>query len=225
MKSNKDFETIFRLLEKNPNKTYLDTASKSYRYSPFQVLVSTVLSQRTKDIQTDRAAKSLFKKFNSPKKIADAGAKEIQGLIKPAGFYKTKARRIKELSRQLIEKFNGRVPANEAALLSLPGVGQKTAACVMVYAFNIPAMPVDTHVHRVSNRIGWAKTKTPEQTQKQLMKTVPRKYWLKLNDLLVRHGQTTCLARKPKCFSCKINSYCNYFDKIIQKHPKKETNK
>jgi len=225
MKSNKDFDSVFRLLEKNQSKTYLDIASKTYAYTPFQILISTVLSQRTKDIQTDRAAKKLFKRFKTAKQLAKANTREIQELIKQAGFYKVKAKRIKEIAKKLIENHKGRVPENETNLLSLPGVGHKTAACVLIYAFNIPAIAVDTHVHSISNRFGWVKTKTPEQTRKKLIELIPKKHWLKLNDLLVRHGQTTCLARKPKCFSCKINSYCNYFDKIIQKHPKKETNK
>jgi len=121
-----------------------------------------------------------------------------------------KAARIKRISRELLERFQGRVPKNMDKLLSLHGVGRKTANCVLVYAFKVPAMPVDTHVHRISNLIGWVKTKTPEKTEMELLRIIPRKYWIVMNELLVRHGQSICLPRRPRCEICPINKYCNF---------------
>ncbi|MEW6295656.1 MAG: endonuclease III [Candidatus Diapherotrites archaeon] len=188
---------------------------------PFRVLISTVLSQRTRDANTDKASKNLFAKFNSPKKLARAGLMEIQKLIRPSGFYKVKAKRIKAISKQLTENFNGRVPEKIEGLLSLEGVGRKTANCVLVYAFNIPAIPVDTHVHRISNRIGLVKAKTPEQTEKALVKVIPRNYWIELNDLMVKFGQRICLPRNPKCSICHLKIFCDYYFLVMKKNESK----
>ncbi len=179
--------------------------------TPFQVLISTVLSQRTRDENTAIASKRLFKQFPNAEKLSKAPVARIEKLIKPAGFYRVKAKRIKAISRLLVERFNGQPPKNLEQLLSLPGVGRKTANCVLVYAFKEPAMPVDTHVHRISNRLGLVQTKTPEQTEQALMKLVPKKNWLKLNHLFVRYGQTICLPRNPKCPECRLRSKCPYF--------------
>ncbi len=179
--------------------------------SPFKVLVSTVLSQRTKDTNTAKASTLLFSRLATPKQIASAQLKQIERLIKPSGFYKTKARYIKELSKQLLANFNGEVPCSLEQLLSLKGVGRKTANCVLVYGFRKPAVPVDTHVHRISNRIGLVKTKTPEQTEKELMKTVPKRHWIELNELIVKFGQQVCLPRNPRCSTCKVAVYCDFF--------------
>ncbi|MBI5884617.1 endonuclease III [archaeon] len=217
MKSNTDFQAVFSLLEKNRNKTFLGFAASKKNYSPFQILISTVLSQRTKDRQTALASEMLFKKFPTTQAMANAGLKKIRQSIKQSGFYKVKSRRLKAIARLLVEKFNGKVPSTESELLSLPGVGFKTAACTLVYAFGIPSICVDTHVHRVSNRLGWVKTKSPEKTRHALMQLIPKNYWLKLNGLLVKHGQSVCLPRNPKCLECRINAYCNYFKEKFSK--------
>ncbi len=119
------------------------------------------------------------------------------------------------VSRQLLEEFGGRVPDNEEGLLKLHSVGRKTANCVLVYGFNKPAIPVDTHVHRISNRLGLVDTKRPEETEAQLVKTVPRRYWLDLNDLFVRFGQTTCKPVGPRCWSCTLRSDCRYYLTVV----------
>ncbi|MFH1587014.1 MAG: endonuclease III [Candidatus Diapherotrites archaeon] len=180
----------------------------------FKVLIATALSARTRDANTAKAAKNLFSKYNTPKKLAAAEIKDIEKLIKASGFYKIKARRIKEISRVLLEDFGGKVPNEIDALVSLPGVGRKTANCVLCYAFNIPAIAVDTHVHRISNRLGLVKTKNPEETEESLSKTLPKKYWLAINELMVKFGQRMCLPRSPKCGECPINSYCDYYENI-----------
>jgi len=184
---------------------------------PFNVLISTILSQRTKDKNTEKATKQLFAKYSRAKEIAAAQAGEIRKLIRPAGFYNMKAKRIKEASRQIAERFNGKVPADLEKLLSLPGVGRKTANCVLVYGFGIPAIPVDVHVHRVSNRIGLVKAKTPEETEKQLRERIPEKHWIELNNLFVRYGQAVCLPRSPKCMECAIRPNCDYFSSTQEK--------
>jgi len=196
--------TIIKLLEKDYNLTFYS------REKPFNVLISVMLSQRTRDENTLIASKKLFSRFDTAKKLANADISEVKKLIKQSGFYNVKARRIKEVSRILLNKYNCKVPHELDKLLELPGVGRKTANCVLVYAFRKPAMPVDTHVHRISNRVGFVKTKTPEQTEQELVKTIPRKYWIKINELFVKHGQTICNPIKPKCSKCSIKKLCNY---------------
>jgi len=188
------------------------------RMGAFQILVGTVLSQRTKDVNTERAAKQLFKKYKTAKQIANAPISEIRKLIKPSGFYKVKAKHIKALCKILIERYNGKVPRNREQLMQLPGVGAKTSGIVMVYGFGIPdAIPVDVHVHRISNRIGLVKTKKPEDTEVQLMKIVPKRSWIELNELFVLFGQNVCVARKPKCWECPIAKYCDYYKNVFKK--------
>ncbi|GAI86347.1 unnamed protein product, partial [marine sediment metagenome] len=173
-----------------------------------KILISTILSARTRDANTRIATEKLFAKFNTPKTIAEANLDEIELLIKSSGFYKVKAARIKDVSRILVEKYNSNVPDIYEELMSLPGVGSKTANCVLVYAYKVPAIPVDTHVHRISNRLGWVKTKTPLKTEVALKNTIPKELWLKLNRLFVRFGQQICVSIKPKCESCSINNIC-----------------
>lgn len=182
--------------------------------APFKVLIATVLSARTRDANTAKAAKSLFSKYDTPEKLAVAELKGIEKLIMPSGFYKIKAGRIRAISRILIEDFGGKVPKEIDDLVSLPGVGRKTANCVLCYAFNIPAIAVDTHVHRISNRLGLVKTKAPRRTEDSLLETLPKKYWLDINELMVKFGQRMCLPRSPKCEKCPINSYCDYYENI-----------
>ena len=181
---------------------------------PFRILIGTILSQRTKDRNTAIATNKLFSKFKTPKQMAEAKVSEIEKLIKKSGFYKTKARRIKEVSRIIVKKYKGRVPKSKEELIELPGVGPKTAGCVLVYGMNIDAIPVDTHVHRISNRLGIVKTKTPEQTEKKLEKIVPKKYWKYVNELFVIYGQNVCRPIKPRCEICSIKNYCDYYKKL-----------
>ena len=188
-------------------EAHLDELAKK-KQDPFKILISTILSARTKDANTRISTERLFAKYNTPKRIAEADIKEIEQLIKPSGFYKVKAARVKEVSKVLIEKYNSSVPENYEELMSLPGVGSKTANCVLVYAFKVPAIPVDTHVHRISNRLGWVKTKNPLQTEKALRDTIPKELWLKLNRLFVRFGQQICVPIKPKCEICSLNDGC-----------------
>lgn len=175
---------------------------------PFYVLITTVLSQRTRDSETNSAAENLFKDFGSPEELIHADEDEIENLIKNVGFYRVKTQRIKQISRMILDEYNGTVPDNINDLLKLPGVGRKTANCVLTYAFSKKAIAVDTHVHRISNRFGLVDTKTPDQTEDELKKTVPESLWDQINELFVRFGQNTCRPVSPKCDSCVLNDLC-----------------
>lgn len=175
---------------------------------PYRVLIRTILSQRTRDENTDEATANLFSKYKDIYEIADADTEDIEELIRCAGFYRVKAGRIKEVSRLLIDQFGGEVPDNMDELLLLPGVGRKTANCVLVYAFEKAAIPVDTHVHRISNRWGLVNTKNPEETEFELEKIVPENQQILLNDLMVQFGQTICKPISPQCEICPLTDLC-----------------
>ena len=203
-----EFSEIFDKIEEQlEGEAHLDELARK-KQDPFKILISTILSARTRDANTRIATEKLFAKFSTPKTIAEANLDEIELLIKSSGFYKVKAARIKDVSRILVERYNSNVPDNYKELISLPGVGSKTANCVLVYAYKVPAIPVDVHVHRISNRLGWVKTKTPPKTEVALKNTIPKELWLKLNRLIVRFGQQICISIKPKCESCSINNIC-----------------
>jgi endonuclease-3 len=184
------------------------TALEHYEGSPFVVLISTILSQRTRDENTVKASNQLFAAYKTSEQIATAPIEKIEGLIKPSGFYKVKAMRVKEVSRIITERYNGEVPSSLSELLQLPGVGRKTANCVLVYGFRKRAIPVDTHVHRISNRLGLVKTKTPEKTEEELCRIIPEEYWLELNELFVKFGQQICRPIKPMCVECPVKAEC-----------------
>ncbi|ADI74538.1 DNA-(apurinic or apyrimidinic site) lyase [Methanohalobium evestigatum Z-7303] len=175
---------------------------------PFYVLITTVLSQRTRDSVTNSSAKTLFNKYNSPNELVHTDEDEIESLIKNVGFYRVKTQRIKQISEMILDEYDGQVPDNLNDLLKLPGVGRKTANCVLTYAFSKKAIAVDTHVHRISNRLGLVETKTPEKTEKDLKKIVPENLWNKINELFVRFGQNTCRPVSPRCDVCVLNDTC-----------------
>lgn len=181
---------------------------------PYKILIGTILSARTRDETTTNVIKMLFSKFKSPEELSRANLKEIKELIQKIGFYNVKAARIKEVSKILVEKYNSKVPPNLEDLLSFPGVGRKTANCVLVYGFRKPAIPVDVHVHRISNRIGIVNTKKPEDTEIVLQKSIDRKYWIAVNETFVVFGQNICLPIKPKCNVCRLTNLCKYYENI-----------
>ncbi len=176
--------------------------------SPFEILVSTLLSLRTKDAVTTVATARLLEKANTPEKMLALSEKQIQKLIYPVGFYPTKAKRLKQISSMIINQFNGIVPDSLEELLSLPGVGRKTANLVLIEGFGHDAICVDTHVHRISNRIGLVDTRTPEQTEDALRQTLPARYWKRYNALLVCFGQTICVPVSPFCSNCPVKRGC-----------------
>ncbi|MBR6024533.1 MAG: endonuclease III [Methanobrevibacter sp.] len=179
-------------------------------HDPYRVLVRTILSQRTRDENTDQATSNLFSKYKDIYEVVEAPTDDVQELIKPAGFYRVKAGRIQEVSQILIDEYGGEVPNTLEELVKLPGVGRKTANCVLVFAFELPAIPVDTHVHRISNRMGLVNTKTPDETEIELSKIAPKDLWIKLNDLMVQFGQNICKPTSPQCEMCPVNYLCDY---------------
>jgi len=183
---------------------------------PYRVLIRTILSQRTRDENTDQASALLFSKYQTIEEIAGADVEDLEQLIRRAGFYHVKARRIKMVSQILLDDYDGVVPEDVDELLNLPGVGRKTANCVLVYGFKIPAVCVDVHVHRISNRLGLVDTKTPEQTEIELIKVIPKDYWIELNDLLVQFGQTICRPVSPLHDKCPISECCDYYHDMIK---------
>jgi len=175
---------------------------------PFKVLIETVLSQRTKDENTEKAFKSLFSCYKNIFEISKLKPQDLYDLIKPAGMYKQKSERIINISKILIEKYNGKVPDELEELIKLPGVGRKTANIVLYVSFGKEALAVDTHVHRISNRLGWVKTKTPEETEVQLRKIIPSELWGPLNGSMVNFGQKICKPISPRCMECLLNEVC-----------------
>ena len=180
---------------------------------PLKILIGTILSARSRDENTSKIVRKLFQKYKNVIELANADLNDIKSIIHSIGFYNTKSERIKQVSKIIVEKFHGIVPNEVEDLLELPGVGRKTANCVLVYAFNKPAIPVDIHVHRISNRIGIVKTQNPKKTEEELIKIIDRKYWLILNNTFVRYGQNICLPIRPKCEICSLKDVCNYYKK------------
>ena len=196
---------------KPPRMTALRELRESEQGDPFAILIGTILSARTKDENTAKVVKSLFFRYKNAKDLADAKIRDVEKIIHSIGFYHVKARRIIEVAKIIHTQYKGKVPENMDALIGLPGVGRKTANCVLVYAFDQPAIPVDIHVHRISNRLGLVKTKTPEQTEEELMAKIPKKFWLQINDTFVMYGQNICKPISPMCGVCKIKRLCKYY--------------
>jgi len=206
-------DEIFKLLHQELGKYVQPVVSRSkwdeIVNTPFTTLISCILSLRTKDEVTEQASVRLLKKYNTPEKLLQLSDKQIESLIYPVGFYKTKTKRIKEISKTLLENYDGNVPEDFDELLKLKGVGRKTANIVMVYGHKRQGyLPIDTHCHRIPNRLGWIKTKTPEETEIELRKILPRNYWDDFNHLFVTFGQTICVPVSPFCSRCPIKNYC-----------------
>jgi len=177
--------------------------------SPFKVLVTTILSARTNDKTTTEAAKKLFTKVKNIGDLERIPLNQVERLIHPVGFYKNKAKYLKQMPKVLKEKFNNKIPQTIDELVKLPGVGRKTANLVVVIAFNKHGVCVDTHVHRITNRLGYVKTKTPHETEIALREKLPKRYWKTINSILVAFGQNLCRPIGPKCSICPIAQYCN----------------
>ena len=204
----KALKTI-KLIEKQVQSFKIPwVTEESKKKDPFRVLISCILSLRTKDKTTAEASKRLFRLADTPEKIIKLSANRIQKLIYPVGFYRNKTKVILGISRKIKEELRGRVPNNLEDLLKFKGVGRKTANLVLGLGYNIPAVCVDTHVHRISNRLGWVKTREPHATEEALQKIIPRNYWIKLNTQLVAFGQNICVPISPFCSRCYVGSYC-----------------
>jgi endonuclease III len=206
---NKQFDLIFKILDNEIPKYNVPVVDliKVQTNDPFKILIATILSARTKDSTTHLAAERLFKKVKQFSDFNNYSREEVEKLIYPVGFYKTKAKHLKELPLAM-KQFQGKIPNTIDDLIKLPGVGRKTANLVMSVAFGKDAICVDTHVHRISNRIGFIKTTSPFQSEMQLRKILPTKHWKRINFYFVALGQNICLPRNPKCNICPINKYC-----------------
>jgi len=194
-----------------PRMTALRELREAENGSPLSILIGTILSARTRDESTSAVVRELFSKYKTAGSLARAKLLDVEKIIKRTGFYHVKAKRIIQVASIINSKYSGQVPKTMEELLGLPGVGRKTANCVLVYAFDKPAIPVDTHVHRISNRLGLVKTKIPEETEIELMEKIPKKYWIRINDTFVMYGQNICKPISPMCSVCQIKKECSYY--------------
>jgi len=197
---------ILKKNQKTQRKTTLNRESKTY--TSFQTLISCLLSLRSKDETTEKVSKKLFAKAKTPKQILKLTNKQLEKLIFSSGHYKKKASTIKHVSKVVLQKYNNKVPDSEEELLKIKGIGRKTSNIVLCLAYNKCVIPIDTHCHRIPNRIGWVKTKTPDQTEQELYKIIPKKYWKSFNEIFVLFGRTICLPISPLCSKCPIKNYC-----------------
>ena len=205
MKTKKETVEIIKIL-----KDYYPDATCSLDFTtPFEMMISVMLAAQCTDERVNKTTPNLFSKYNTPEKMANIKQDELEDIIHPCGFYKTKAKNIIATSKILLEKFNGNVPNNMKDLQSLPGVGRKSANVVMLEAFHDPqGIAVDTHAKRISNRIGFSNESEPEKIEQDLLKQIPKEMYYDVNHLLVWHGRKICDARKPKCEECPVKMYC-----------------
>ena len=210
MKSKKDAVKIIEIL-----KEYYPDATCSLDFTtPFEMLISVMLSAQCTDERVNKTTPNLFKTYNTPEKMANIDIKELEEIIHPCGFYKKKKKNIIACSKRLVEVYNSKVPDNIEDLMTLAGVGRKSANVIMLEAFNKPVgIAVDTHAKRVSNLVGFSKESDPEKIEQDLLKQFPEKYLKDINHLFVWHGRNTCIARRPKCDICPINKYCDEYNK------------
>ncbi len=205
-----NIEQVMKTIEKFIKEKTMIKKFVEEKFNPFQILVATILSARTKDELSEKISRKIFEKVKEPKDLLKFSEDELAKEIYPVGFYRIKAKNLLKLAKIIIEKYNGKVPEKMEELLELPGVGRKTANIVLSYAFNKTAIAVDTHVHRIFNRWGFVNTKSPEETENELRKKLPKGLWKKVNNLLVNFGKTICKPIKPLCNQCPINKVCPY---------------
>ena len=209
MKNKDNIKQVMKILSgiyTSSEKTTLNRMRK--KPDAFRILISCLLSLRTQDKNTEKASRRLFEVADTPKSILKLPIKKLEKLIFSSGHYKKKAKVLKHVSKIILEKFKGKVPDTKEELLSIKGIGPKTANIVLAFAFGKNVLPIDTHCHRIPNRLGWVKTKSPEQTEKELEKILPLKYWNEFNAIFVQFGQTICKPISPFCSQCPVNKYC-----------------
>ena len=193
---------------------YPDANCELVHSSPYELLIATMLSAQCTDVRVNLVTKELFKEYNTAEKMIELDNKQLEEYIKTCGLYKSKAKNILLTSNILVDEFNGIVPKDKSILEAFPGVGRKTANVVVSNAFGVPALAVDTHVFRVANRLGISKGKTPNEVEEELMKKIPKKYWIKVHHQIIWHGRRCCVARNPKCEECNLKSYCSYYKSL-----------
>lgn len=190
--------------------------AESAKNTPWKSLLFTMLSARSRDVQTEKVYRALLARYPTPQSLARAKPANVAPLIARIGLYRSKARHAVALAKRIVSDHGGKVPADLDALIALPGVGRKTANCVLVYAFGIPAVCVDTHVHRIANRLGWVKTRSPEQSERALRAALPEKHWLNVNHTLIQFGRDVCVPGKPQCWRCPVARWCAYRPKNVR---------
>lgn len=207
---NQTIHTVLSILQKEAEhwNVPIVTLIAERSNDPYQILISTLLSLRTKDETTTEASRRLFEKAASPEQMLTLDTKTIQDLIFPVGFYKRKAENLKQVSQMILDRYHGKVPDTLVELLELPGVGRKTANLVVTLGFGKPGICVDTHVHRITNRFGYVKTKSPDETEMALRHKLPEPWWIPINDILVAFGQSLCRPISPWCSQCQVNRWC-----------------
>lgn len=193
-------------------ETYPDAKCELEHTSPFELLVATILSAQCTDVRVNKVTGEMFEKYNKPEDFANMDIKILEGLVKECGLYRNKAKNIKASSNVILEEFNGEVPETIKDLMKLPGVGKKTANVVASTCFGVPAIAVDTHVFRVSNRIGFVNENNVEKTEKTLQNKIDKDRWTKAHHLFIFHGRRCCTARSPKCQECTIKDFCRYYE-------------
>ena len=204
---NQNISKVMDLLAEHYNYSERTTLNRMRKKpEPFKILISCLLSLRTKDNTTKSVSDKLFKIADTPQSILNIPTEELEKIIFSSGHYKKKARTLKHVSKEIIERFNNKVPSNKGDLLSIKGIGPKTANIVLNFAFNQLVLPIDTHCHRIPNRLGWIKTKTPEQTEKELEKLLPKKYWKEFNAIFVLFGKEICQPISPWCSRCPVSN-------------------
>jgi len=199
---------LLRKATKDMVPTLTSSLVKEFGRDPFVILISCLLSLRARDVMTYPVSQKLFARARTPEGLLAISLSQLEQLLYPLGFYRKKAQVIRSVSKELIERFKGKVPHTEEELLSIKGVGRKTAQLVLGSAFTMPTICVDTHVHRIANRLGWVKTTRPEETERELKRLVPEEYWIDLNTYLVQWGQNICVPLSPKCSQCVLSPVC-----------------
>jgi endonuclease-3 len=214
----KDIEKIMQILKDYYPSTEKTTLNRM-RSNPeaFRILISCLLSLRTQDKNTEIASRKLFEIADTPEKILALPISQLEKLIFSSGYYKNKAKTIKHVSEIILKDYRGKVPDTREELESIKGIGPKTANIVLAFAFGKNVLPIDTHCHRIPNRLGWVKTKTPVQTEMELAKILPKKYWRDFNAIFVQFGKTICVSISPKCSICPISKYCQKIGVLKQR--------
>ena len=206
----KNIDKIIKLIGNEFRESKKPTVRRtSEKRDPFKTLIACLLSLRTRDENTAKASASLFKVADTPQEISKLPIKKLEKLIFSSGFYKNKARTINHVSKVILEEYNGKVPSDIDKLIGIKGIGRKTATITRVFGFSkADCIPTDVHVHQISNRLGWVKTKIPDKTELELMKIIPKKYWYELNTLFVLFGKKICVSVSPFCSRCPVSRYC-----------------
>lgn len=199
------YDKVMAVLERR-----YEAPAASSKDTPWKVLLFTALTARSRDEQVEPAFRRLMARWPGPAALARARVADVEGVLRTVGLYRSKARNAVALARAIMARHGGRVPADLDALVELPAVGRKTASCTLVYAFSVPAIAVDTHVHRIVNRLGWVREPTPERTERALRASLPARHWLEVNRVMVQFGRDACLPRTPRCWACPVARWCAF---------------